>query len=285
MCARALRSICRRAWGGADGVRPMDGVETGNRAGVAAGSLGAASPASAALTPGDGVDISFPNCRLTTPPVGSAFAIVGVDGGRPFDTNPCLKDDVLWAGTGAAFYANTANPGPSSPNWPNGVVVPKVCVALQDSLECAEDYGWKAAADSYQKAVDAQVAAGLAPPGSTRRRGHRPCGGQGIRCNDADAERGAGNPHQDHGHVESVTSLRRTVHVAGGSVQRDPRVRDPIPARTLTVYYRSQRKGRVTCAPPRRWPAPRSPHSPATPRARHGCVLPWVRVASGRAVR
>jgi hypothetical protein len=37
-----------------------------------------------------------------------------------------------------------------------------------DTLECAYDYGWYGALDSYQKAVDAQITAGLTPAGSTR---------------------------------------------------------------------------------------------------------------------
>lgn len=116
----------------------------------------------------DGVDISWPQCAAPFP-AQSAFAVVGVNGGRPFDLdNPCLSAQVGWAGPSAAFYANTANRGPASAFWPDGQVFPKPCAPGADSLGCAEDYGWNAAADSYRRAVDAQIAAGFAPAGATR---------------------------------------------------------------------------------------------------------------------
>jgi hypothetical protein len=50
--------------------------------------------------------------------------------------------------------------------------VPRPCdtVALPgaDTLDCAYDYGWNAAADSYRTAVHAAIALGLAPAGATR---------------------------------------------------------------------------------------------------------------------
>lgn len=116
---------------------------------------------------GDGIDISFPQCGVTTPV--ADFTIVGVDGGKPFEVHPCLSAQVPLS---TAFYLNTANPGPTSLNWPNGVSVPRVCntpsVPGGDTLDCAFDYGWKAAGNSYDAAVGAQVAAGLISPGATR---------------------------------------------------------------------------------------------------------------------
>jgi hypothetical protein len=69
----------------------------------------------------------------------------------------------------AVLYANTANPGPAlSSYWPTGQDFPKYCdPADTDSPDCAYDYGWNAAADSYQDAVDAYVSLGLAPGGAT----------------------------------------------------------------------------------------------------------------------
>ncbi|UKA71057.1 hypothetical protein [Arthrobacter sp. FW306-06-A] len=73
---------------------------------------------------GLGNDISWPQCGtdLPSPP---AFAIVGVNGGRPDTANPCLSDQLAWAdqsaasagGTPAAVYVNTAATGPVDTLW------------------------------------------------------------------------------------------------------------------------------------------------------------------------
>lgn len=75
-----------------------------------------------------GNDISWPQCGgdLPAPP---AFAVVGVNGGRPDTVNPCLAAQLAWAdqtsdaakGTPAAVYVNTAATGPvDSLGWPAG---------------------------------------------------------------------------------------------------------------------------------------------------------------------
>ena len=79
-----------------------------------------ASRGSAAL----GNDISWPQCGgdLPSPP---AFAIVGVNGGRPDTVNPCLAAQLAWAdrstdaagGTPAEIYVNTATTGPVDSLW------------------------------------------------------------------------------------------------------------------------------------------------------------------------
>ncbi|GGH95281.1 hypothetical protein ACFFGR_03310 [Arthrobacter liuii] len=71
-----------------------------------------------------GNDISWPQCGsdLPAPP---AFAIVGVNGGRPDTVNPCLAAQLAWAGqsseaaagTPAAVYVNTAATGPVESLW------------------------------------------------------------------------------------------------------------------------------------------------------------------------
>jgi hypothetical protein len=43
-----------------------------------------------------GADVSYPQCG-TPMPTGQAFAVVGVNGGRPTTTNPCLADQLAWA--------------------------------------------------------------------------------------------------------------------------------------------------------------------------------------------
>jgi hypothetical protein len=133
-------------------------------------------PAAAAMAPATatatapGYDISWPQCGGAYP-VSPAFGIVGVNKGIVFSPNPCLANEVIWAGgTSAALYANTGNPGPAlSTHWPTGQSSPQVCSATNpDSAACAYDYGYNAATDSYADAVAAFTALGLSgsPAGS-----------------------------------------------------------------------------------------------------------------------
>jgi hypothetical protein len=59
-----------------------------------------------------GTDISYPQCERDLP-VDRHFAIVGVNGGRPFTPNPCLAKQWQWADAhgAAAVYVNVANGG------------------------------------------------------------------------------------------------------------------------------------------------------------------------------
>ena len=96
-----------------------------------------------------GQDVSYPQCGRPQP-TDSAFGIVGVAGGKPFTGNPCLASQFAWAKTtpgGAAFYMNTANPGPSTPqvNW-YGQRFPDPTCAPGREAACAYNYGYNAAA-------------------------------------------------------------------------------------------------------------------------------------------
>src|SRR6266498_1508656 len=144
---------------------------------VVAGLLAGRAPSAAAATdPNVGYDISYPQCNGTFPS-GGGFGIVGVNGGRVYSPNPCLgagdgASELSWAGMDAGLYANTGNPGPAlSSHWPNGQTSPRACNTAAspgaDTLNCAYDYGWNAAADSYQTAVRAYISLGLAPSGAT----------------------------------------------------------------------------------------------------------------------
>jgi hypothetical protein len=129
------------------------------------------------VDPAVGYDVSYPQCgdRL---PEAFGFAVVGVNGGRVHSTNPCLvtsgeeRGHLEWAGPEAQLYANTANPGPrDSRYWPVGQDVPRACqppglLRSSDTVECAYVYGWNAAADSYEAAVDAFVELGWADAGA-----------------------------------------------------------------------------------------------------------------------
>lgn len=141
--------------------------------------VAAVGPASDQLAknPPTGYDISYPQCggRYPNSP---AFAIVGVNGGRVYSPNPCLaaadgSGQLAWGGPAVELYANTANPGPElSSYWPHGQVEPRACdtsaLPGADTPDCAYDYGWNAAADSYHTAMNAYIELGLAPADATR---------------------------------------------------------------------------------------------------------------------
>lgn len=123
----------------------------------------AASSAAALLSARDGYDVSYPQCGSALPSDGG-FAVVGVDGGRPFDPNPCLAELIAWANTKGkpAYYVNTANPGPKlSAYWPLGQTSPRHCTRSRpDSEACAFNYGWNAAKDSLRRAKAAARSVG-----------------------------------------------------------------------------------------------------------------------------
>lgn len=111
-----------------------------------------------------GYDISYPQCGGAFPS-NVLFGIVGVNDGIVYSPNPCLASEISWAERYEAaviLYANTADPGPAlSSHWPTGQTSPRVCdPANPDSTDCAYDYGWNAAADSYADAVNAYASIG-----------------------------------------------------------------------------------------------------------------------------
>lgn len=119
-----------------------------------------------------GYDVSYPQCG-TALPSNVLFGIVGVNDGIVYKANPCLSTQLSWAQRYEAVpvvYANTGNPGPAlSSHWPTGQSSPQVCdPAAPDSSACSYDYGWNAAADSYQDAVSAYVALGQSPAGAVQ---------------------------------------------------------------------------------------------------------------------
>jgi hypothetical protein len=124
-----------------------------------------------------GYDVSYPQCGGALPS-NVSFAIVGVNDGIVYSANPCLgtgdgASELAWAEgyePAPIFYANTADPGPTlSSHWPSGQTSPQFCDPSQpDSSSCSYDYGWNAAANSYQDAVDAYVSLGQLPAGATQ---------------------------------------------------------------------------------------------------------------------
>ena len=126
-----------------------------------------------------GFDVSYPQCGRSFPS-NVLFGIVGVNDGIVYSANPCLgtgagPSELAWAerydgAGGASLYANTADPGPAlSHHWPSGQTDNgSYCdPANLDSAACAYDYGWNAAANSYQDAVNAYIQIGRLPAGAT----------------------------------------------------------------------------------------------------------------------
>ena len=117
-----------------------------------------------------GYDISYPQCGGAYP-ANPLFAIVGINGGKVFSGNPCLVSQLAWGGDAAAeLYVNTGNPGPAlSSYWPSGQTTPRFCDPNNpDTADCAYDYGWNAAADSYSRGEEAYAARGItANPNAT----------------------------------------------------------------------------------------------------------------------
>lgn len=107
-----------------------------------------------------GYDVSYPQCGGGLP-ADPGFGIVGVNGGRPWDHNPCLASQYAWAAgaPGApAFYANSANPGTLSVRWT--YPGPRSCGGANDDLGCAYNYGWNSAGDAIAYAQQQTGAAG-----------------------------------------------------------------------------------------------------------------------------
>ena len=113
-----------------------------------------------------GIDVSWPQCGKQLPG-NHAFGIVGVNGGYANTTNPCLKDQLVWASKAIGgttqekvqLYVNTANPGGlGTPSWPTSNIDPAGNVSPnphgtcdgQDTLACAWQYGWNRAVEDVR---------------------------------------------------------------------------------------------------------------------------------------
>ncbi|TAM91021.1 MAG: hypothetical protein EPN43_04915 [Jatrophihabitans sp.] len=112
-------------------------------------------------TTSTGNDISYPQCGASLPS-GQAFAIVGVNGGKASNFNPCFGSEWAWAqkSTGLAgqptaqLYINTGNPGDvlaqyGVTDWPTSSVAADpygTCSGVwTDDLPCSWEYGYERA--------------------------------------------------------------------------------------------------------------------------------------------
>jgi hypothetical protein len=118
-----------------------------------------------------GYDISWPQCGGAYP-ANPKFGVVGVNRGKAFSANPCLAIEIAWAGGALGqLYANTGNPGPAlSSFWPSGQTTPRYCDPSNlDTADCAFDYGFNAAQDSFVTASAGYAEIGLTgSPAGTR---------------------------------------------------------------------------------------------------------------------
>ena len=125
---------------------------------VAAQAARAEDPPSAAVPdPLVGYDISWPQCGGTYPGNYASIGVVGVNGGRPFTGNRCLKSQWHWTGQYSqrdAVYMNL--------DYPRKLTIQQMwgpagfCDA--DDVMCqAYNYGWNAARDAVARARDAGV--------------------------------------------------------------------------------------------------------------------------------
>ena len=106
-----------------------------------------------------GIDVSHPQCGRDLPD-GSAFAVVGVNGGVATRPNPCLAEQLEWAweSTGslpeqppAQLYVNTANPGQVRglvTTWPSSGATPYGRCDGGNSAACSWRYGYERARDT-----------------------------------------------------------------------------------------------------------------------------------------
>lgn len=137
---------------------------------VSAAKPSAGSPSTTPL----GNDISYPQCGKSLPKT-QAFGIVGVNGGLATTTNPCLKDQLIWANKSVGgttqekiqVYVNTANPGGlNTESWPKtgNQDNPYGMCDGSDSLACAWQYGWNRATEAVnQRFIPAAAQANIDP--------------------------------------------------------------------------------------------------------------------------
>ena len=109
-----------------------------------------------------GIDISYPACADELPAAPMSFAIIGVNGGRPFYQNPCLIKQFAWAQRAAvapSFFMNLSSPVGSiafkANSGPRGTCVPN------DDLCRSYNFGYNAARLAYADAQSQETAASM----------------------------------------------------------------------------------------------------------------------------
>jgi hypothetical protein len=113
-----------------------------------------------------GNDISWPQCGSRFPS-GQAFGIVGVNGGKASNVNPCFSAEWSWAQTSvggtaqarAQLYVNTGNPGDvlaqyGVTDWPSSSIAAdpygQCSGTWTDDRACSWEYGYERAQADIQ---------------------------------------------------------------------------------------------------------------------------------------
>lgn len=106
-------------------------------------------------TGAQGYDISWPQCGVAYPPR-SQVAVVGVNDGRAFTTNPCVVSEARWAGANLDAYMNINSPGGLDSHDGQG---PAGTCSGQQASCMAYNYGYNAA----DQALAVAASDGLSP--------------------------------------------------------------------------------------------------------------------------
>ena len=97
-----------------------------------------------------GYDISWPQCGGAYPPQ-APVAVVGVNNGSAFSTNPCFSSEASWGGAQLSVYLNLNSPqGSNSAQWGQG---PAGACAVGDLVCESYNYGYNTAVSSIQTAT------------------------------------------------------------------------------------------------------------------------------------
>jgi hypothetical protein len=95
-----------------------------------------------------GYDISWPQCGSALPPR-ATVAVVGVNGGWAFTSNPCFASEARWAGGNLTTYINLNSPRGSASGWATG---PAGKCAKGDLYCESYNYGYNTAKFSVRSA-------------------------------------------------------------------------------------------------------------------------------------
>lgn len=104
-----------------------------------------------------GYDISWPQCGKPYPAGPVAFAIIGINGGRPYTANPCFLDEYRWAQRferNPAVYVNTAYPKPEAIE---ATIGPSGPCAAEDHWCRAYNFGYGIGREVVQRATNLRI--------------------------------------------------------------------------------------------------------------------------------